>query len=121
MQLPLATDTAHGVQTQDLRLSQKPNKRLVQVVDNGLRLPICSIQLRSGRSSDTLGKILKYIKHILGREGRTGARVRAFTCPHPASATGCRTGPSARGSPFVLIDFRLGWFGASHVTILRPP
>ena len=48
MQLPLATDTAHGVQTQDLRPFQKLNKRLLQVMDNGLRLPICSIQLRSG-------------------------------------------------------------------------
>ena len=48
MQLPLATNTAHGVQTQDLRPFQKLHKRLVQVVDNGLRLPICSIQLRSG-------------------------------------------------------------------------
>ena len=64
---------------------------------------------------------MKYIKHILGREGRTGARVRAFTCPHPASATGRRTGPSARGSPLVLIYSRLEWFGASQVTILRPP
>ena len=48
MQLPFPSDTAHGVQTQDLRPLQKLNQRLVQVVDNGLRLPICSIQLRSG-------------------------------------------------------------------------
>ena len=48
MQLPLTPHTAHGVQAQDLRPFQKPNERLVQVVDNGLRLPICSIQLRSG-------------------------------------------------------------------------
>ena len=48
MQLPLAPDTAHCVQGQDLGPLQKLNKRLVQVVDNGLRLPICSIQLRSG-------------------------------------------------------------------------
>ena len=47
-QLPLAPNSAHGVQAQDLRLFQKLNKRLVQVVDNGLRLPICSIGLRSG-------------------------------------------------------------------------
>ena len=48
VQRPLTPDTAHGVQAQDLRPFQKLNKRLVQVVDNGLRLPICSIQLRSG-------------------------------------------------------------------------
>ena len=48
MQLRLTPHTAHGVQTQDLRPFQKLNKRLVQVVDNGLRLLICSIQLRSG-------------------------------------------------------------------------
>ena len=48
MQLPLPSDTAQGVQAQDLRPFQKLHKRLVQVVDNGLKLPICSIQLRSG-------------------------------------------------------------------------
>ena len=48
MQLPLPPDTAHGGQVQDLRPFQKLVKRLVQVVDDGLRLPICSIQLRSG-------------------------------------------------------------------------
>ena len=48
MQLPLTPHTAHGVQAQDLRPSQKLKKRLVQVLDNGLRLPICSIKLRSG-------------------------------------------------------------------------
>ena len=48
MQQPLTPHSAHGVQAQDLRPFQKLNKRLVQVVDNGLRLPICSIQLRSG-------------------------------------------------------------------------
>ena len=37
-----------SVQAQDLRPFQKLNKRLVQVVDNGLRLPICSIRLRFG-------------------------------------------------------------------------
>ena len=47
MQLPLTPNWALGVQAQDLRPFQKLNKRLVQVVDNGLRLPICSIQLRS--------------------------------------------------------------------------
>ena len=48
MQLPLTPHSAHGVQAQDRRPFQKLNKRLVQVVDNALRLPICSIQLRSG-------------------------------------------------------------------------
>ena len=48
MQLLLTPNSAHGVQAQDLRPLQKLNKRPVQVVDNGLRLPICSIQLRSG-------------------------------------------------------------------------
>ena len=48
MQLPLPPNTAHGVQAQDLRPFQKHDRRLVRVVDNGLRLPICSIQLRSG-------------------------------------------------------------------------
>ena len=48
MQLPLAPNTAHGVQGQDLWPFQKLNKRLLQVVDNGLSLPICSIQLRLG-------------------------------------------------------------------------
>ena len=48
MQLPLTPNSAHGVQAQDIRPFQKLNKRLVQVVDNGLRLPICSIQLWSG-------------------------------------------------------------------------
>ena len=48
MQLTLTPDSAYGVQAQELRPFQKLNKRLVQVVDNGLRLPICSIQLRSG-------------------------------------------------------------------------
>ena len=57
---------------------------------------------------------------LVAKDGRVQG-VRAFTCPHPASATGRRTGPSARGSPLVLIDSRLGWIGASHVTILRPP
>ena len=47
MQLPVTPNTAHGVQAQDLRLFQKLNKRLVQVVDKGLRLPICRILLRS--------------------------------------------------------------------------
>ena len=48
MQLPLTPNSAHGVQAQDLWPFQKLDKRLVQVVDNGLRLSICSIQLRSG-------------------------------------------------------------------------
>ena len=48
MQLLLTPNTARGVQAQDLWLFQKLNKRLVQVVDNGLSLPICSIQLLSG-------------------------------------------------------------------------
>ena len=48
MLLPLPPNTAHGVQAQDLPRFQKLDKRLVQDVDNGLRLPICSIQLRSG-------------------------------------------------------------------------
>ena len=115
MQLPLTPNTAHGVQAQDLRTFQKLNKQLVQVVDNGLRQPICSIQLRSGLSSDTLGKILKHIKHVLGCEGWTGARVRAFTCPHPASATvtclGCRTIPYARGK--ILCSLSPEWDGVA--------
>ena len=48
VQLPLTPNTAHGLQPQDLRPFQKLIERLVQVMDNGLRLPICSIQLRSG-------------------------------------------------------------------------
>ena len=48
MQLPLTPNTPHGVQGQVFRRFQKLNKRLVQVVDNGLRLSICSIQLLSG-------------------------------------------------------------------------
>ena len=48
MQLLLTPNSAHSVQAQDYRPFQKLNNRLVQVVDNGLRLLICSIQLRSG-------------------------------------------------------------------------
>ena len=48
MQLPLTPHSAYGLQAQDVWTFQKLNKRLVQVVDNGLRLPICSIQLRYG-------------------------------------------------------------------------
>ena len=61
---------------------------------------------------------------VVAKDGRVQGFVPSLALTPKARlffVSGAGPGLSARGSPFVLIVSLLGWCGASHDTILRPP